>query len=81
MARIGKGFNVDVALKDVGGQELVVCSLTNVGQWQLTSDEARIVAIKLIAVVNRAEVRRNLKHNCKLSREAAVADPATRIME
>ena len=52
MARTRKGFNVDVALKDVGGRELVVCSLKNVGQWHLTSDEARIVAIKLIAVVN-----------------------------
>ena len=81
MARTRKGFNVDVALKDVGGRELVVCSLKNVGQWHLTSDEARIVAIKLIAVVNRADVRRNLKHNDERSRKATVADPATRVID
>jgi hypothetical protein len=73
MIEINNGFKLDIVLKDEGDQQLVVCSLENGSQVYLTPHQARSLANQLISVVNRAEVRRNLKHDDKLSRKAVVA--------
>lgn len=75
MLEINHRFNLDITLKDEGDRELVVCSLENGDQIQLTLNQARVLACKLIMEVSRAEVRRNLKHEDNISRKAAVAAP------
>jgi hypothetical protein len=77
MQEINEGFNLDITLKDEDEQKLVVCSLENGGQLHLTLHQARILAIKLITAVGRAEVKHNLKHEDNLSRKAAITPPAT----
>ncbi|HYP67746.1 MAG TPA: hypothetical protein VEP67_05770 [Thiobacillaceae bacterium] len=62
MLKISNELNLDITLKEDGDQELVVCSLEDGGQMQLTLHQARILACKLIMEVSRAEVRNNLKH-------------------
>jgi hypothetical protein len=77
MLEINDRFNLDITLKDEGDQELVICSLENGREMQLTPHQARILATNLIAAANRAEVRRNLTHEGNLSRKVTVAPPAT----
>lgn len=77
MIQIDDRFDLEILIKDEGDQQLVVCFLKDGGQWRLTPHQARILAGKLIAAVNQAEVRYNLKHEGNLSRNAVVARPAT----
>jgi hypothetical protein len=72
MLKVNDGFNLNITLKDEVEHDLVVISLENGCQMQLSPHQARILATRLIMAASRAEVRHNLKDKDHFSRKAAL---------
>lgn len=70
MIELEPGNALEISLKeDAQGRDRVEISLQSPGcSLQLTPHQARVLATELIMAVNRAEVRRNLKHGQNLVR-------------
>ena len=61
---------VDIALdEDARGKHRIVVSIEKGSQLSLTPHQARLLAIQLIIVVNRAEVRGSLRRSPNLCRK------------
>jgi hypothetical protein len=68
------GTKVKITLEeDEEGKNKVVFCLANGNEMKLSPQQARLLATELIVVVNRAEVRRNLKRSANVSRKPGAA--------
>ncbi|MEQ1592653.1 MAG: hypothetical protein ABL892_09720 [Thiobacillaceae bacterium] len=66
---------LDITLEeDAAGKGRVMIKMTDKGELNLSSHQARILATELIMVANRVEVRENLKRNENMVRNNSASD-------